>query len=343
MFIINNTTSYSLAVIIPLWNAEKFIRELLDCIIAQSFNDWHTFLIDDHCSDGTVSIVNDYVQNDLRIHYFKRDRLPKGAQTCRNIGLDYSANAKYVVFFDADDLIGTNCFQQRVSYMDAHPECDFAVFPAKAFKETVFDSVNLVFGKRFLEDSLQAMLNWNLPMVGWTNIYRRDSLVKYNLRWDERILSMQDSDFNIQALISGMKFHFADGEVDYYYRLTQSGTTKKISSLEHLDSHLYLLSKTLSSVSKCRISYEFFLKNYVVLFFKFFQSNPNKFVELFSIPWIRKRIGFSIKLYLYYMFGFRGKKYLFRKQLDYSSKLTLRWQSQMKRDSELLRIQSVID
>lgn len=326
---------YSLAVIIPCWNSESYVGAMLDCLFSQSFSDWRAFLIDDGCTDKTPDIIKEYSLRDSRIVYALRNRGPKGAQTCRNIGFDMSEGAKYVVYFDSDDLISPNCFQQRVSYMEDHQECDFAVFPAMAFEEKVFDFHDLFFGKKFLDDSLQAMLNRNLPMVGWTNIYRRDSLVRYNLSWDERLLSMQDSDFNIQSLVSGMVFHFAEGEVDYFYRRTQTGISKKIPSPEHLDSHLCLLSKTLTSVSRSRTNYSFYLKNYVVLFFKFFQATPDKFAELINIPWIRKHVGFYLKLYLYYLSGFRGKKYLFRKQLKYSSELTSRWFSQMKKESEM--------
>ena len=325
---------YSLAVIIPCWNSESYVGAMIECLLRQTFTDWNAFFIDDGCTDKTPDIIKEYSLADSRIVYALRNRGPKGAQTCRNIGFDMSEGAKYVIYFDSDDLVSPNCFQQRVSYMENHQECDFAVFPAMAFEEKVFDFHDLFFGKKFLDDSLQAMLNRNLPMVGWTNIYRRDSLVKFNLRWDERLLSMQDSDFNIQALVSGMVFHFAEGEVDYFYRRTQSGISRKIPSLEHLDSHLCLLSKTLTSVSRTRTNYSFYLKNYVVLFFKFFQAAPDKFVELINIPWIRKHVGFYLKLYLYYLSGFRGKKYLFKKQLKYSSELTSRWYSQMKKESE---------
>ena len=109
---------YTLAVVIPCWNCEQYIGALLDCLLSQTLLDWKAFLIDDWCEDGTAGIIKSYEAKDARIRYYKRDREPKGAQTCRNIGFGLTEGAKYVVFFDSDDLIAPYCFEQRVLAMD---------------------------------------------------------------------------------------------------------------------------------------------------------------------------------------------------------------------------------
>lgn len=329
---------YSLAVIIPCWNCVSFIKGTLDCLLNQSFSDWKAFLVDDGCTDGTATIVKQYSEKDSRIIYFLRNREPKGAQACRNIGLDLSKGAEYVMFFDADDLIAPYCFEQRVRFIEEHPRLDFAVFPAKAFKQSVFDETNLVFGMRFADNDLQAMLNWNLPMVVWNNIYRRQAVVDNDLRWDENLLSLQDSDFNIQAMVKRMRYKYAEGQVDYFYRKVENGIAKKIRTKQHHDSHIYLLGKTLNSVSSFSPAYDFYLRNHVLLFMDLMRDSPSWMKMITQLPWVRRHMLFRCKLILLLLFKFRGKKRLFKKEVQYSRQMTKHWFDFMKEKAGLLRM-----
>lgn len=327
---------FSLAVIIPCWNCEAYIGEMLDCLLNQTFTDWKAFLVDDGCIDGTAAIIRDYALKDARINYVLRNRNPKGAQTCRNIGFELSEGAKYVVFFDADDLIALYCLQQRVEYMEKHQGLDFAVFPAKAFINDIFDETNYVYGIQFVEDDLQAMLNWNLPMVVWNNIYRRWSLVEFDLRWDERLLSLQDSDFNIQVIVRGLHYEYADGNIDYFYRIVDNGIAKKIRTKQHYDSHVYLLNKTLDSVSLFSKSYDFYLRNHVLLFMDLMHENKFHLKQITKLSWVRKHVWFRFKLLILMLLNFRGKKHLFREETEYSRQLSKCWTESMKENGERL-------
>ena len=316
---------YALAVIIPCWNCEPYIGQMLDCLLNQTFSDWKAFLVDDVCTDGTASVIKGIAEQDARINYVLRDRDPKGAQACRNIGFDLSKGARYVVFFDADDLIAPYCFEQRVGFMDNHPNLDFGIFPAKAFVNDIWDNTNYVYGMRFLDDDLQAMLNWNLPMVVWNNIYCRQSLVDYGLAWDENLLSLQDSDYNIQAILKGLRYEYSDNEFDYFYRLVNNGVAKKIRTRQHYDSHVYMLNKILNSVSSYSERYDFYLKNLVLLFWGICQGDIHCLRKITKMSWIRKHWIFFLKLNLLLLLHFRGEKYLFSKEINYSRQMNNGW------------------
>lgn len=282
---------YKLAVVIPSWNCSTDIRVMLDSILANSFSDFRVFVVDDHSTDNSVAVINEYASIDHRIKLIVRDRLPKGAQTCRNIGFEQTKDAEYVVWFDSDDVVAPYCFEQRVNYMDCHPELDFGIFPAKSFVKDIWDEElsNYSYGVRYMNDSLQAMLNLTLPMVGWTNIYRRCSIVEKALTWDERILSMQDSDFNIACLISGLKHNYAIEEgakVDYFYRIimNRNNIASKISTTPHFKSHLILLNKILCSLSKEQLNnYETDLKCYLYLFGCMFINDDKTYDEFLRL------------------------------------------------------------
>ena len=314
---------------------------MLDCILQQSFQDWQVFCIDDQSVDNTSQILQRYSKADDRVHYMIRNREPKGAQTCRNIGLDLSEGAEYVIWFDADDLIAPYCFEQRVSYMDKHPDLDFGIFPAKTFQENIWDKPSgNCYGFPFFDDSLRAMLSWTLTMVGWTNIYRRMSLIASEHRWDENILSMQDSDFNIQSLIKGFKYNYAvieGAKVDYFYRTGQStpSVSHGIYSIPHFGSHIYFLTKITESLSKeQKKRYYENLQLYFLSFAEIFVKAPSYYNRMLNIPWVKRNHLFYIRLKLWAVFGFRMGHILFLRTIYKKRNQTWdSWKNQMKNKS----------
>lgn len=322
---VRNST-YTLGVIIPCWNCEEFINTTIECLLNQTFTDWNAFLVDDKSTDATAEIIQSYASKDNRINYVLRNRNPKGAQVCRNTGLELTEGAKYVVFFDADDIIAPYCFEQRVDFMQKNPSCDFAIFKAKTFTRSIFELESTMYGIDFTDDLLSAMLNWSLPIVGWTNIYKRKSLIDHSIRWDEKILSLQDSDFNIQSLISGMQYMFAkDCKVDYFYRIVESGISKKIKSKAHYDSHLYLLDKTLDTVSKSKRVNDVVLQNNILLFYNLVKPEKEFVKKILRVHWLWDKKCNYLKMWLYILLGGRGKKYLFPRERRFSNDMNQKW------------------
>lgn len=328
-------SSYKLAVIIPAWNCSTVIGEMLDSILSNTFADYKVFVIDDQSTDNTTEVLAEYVRKDARIIVHTRQGGPKGAQTCRNVGLELSVGSEYVMWFDSDDIIAPYCFEQRVAYMDRHPELDFGVFPAKTFYKDVWDMSNsrYSFGIPFSEDSLKAMLCGTIPMVGWTNIYRRKSVVGRALSWDTQILSMQDSDFNIAALIKGLKEGYAvtDGAApDYFYRVcVKDSISSKIASHEHIQSHLYLLNKIARQLGEDgMVKYRKSLEAYSYFFAQKFSFNKKAYKSLIGLPWVKNNTRLKFDLLAFYFFKNHTKrlKILFPLNL-YSREVEPNWQT----------------
>lgn len=239
-----------LSIVMPFYNKAKYVAEMIDSIIDSTYNDWELLLVDDGATADTLQFVMSHA-TDPHIRYIKRTDPPKGAQKCRNIGLA-EAKGVFIVFFDSDDYITPQCLENRVSAIKSLPEADFVVFPSGTFQNHQFTPFNTrrPFGYEIYKDDLTAFLRKTLPFVVWSNIYRTKSLQSRLLTWDENILSLQDSDFNIHAILSGMKYAYAQTPPDYGYRIEDNprSVTNDIVSPHHFDSHLYCLSKFYVSV-----------------------------------------------------------------------------------------------
>lgn len=96
----------AVSIIIPMYNAEKYISELLDSLFAQTFQNFEVIVVDDCSTDDSVVIVNDYIPKfDGRLTLTKTKKNSGGAGYIpRNIGLKLS-RGEYIFFVDADDFI----------------------------------------------------------------------------------------------------------------------------------------------------------------------------------------------------------------------------------------------
>ena len=94
----NNKTKL-VDIILPNYNGAKTLRETMNSIINQSFQDFNLYIIDDFSNDKSISIIEDY--SDPRVNLIKLKK-NKGVYFCRNLGMRKS-NSKYLAFIDSDD------------------------------------------------------------------------------------------------------------------------------------------------------------------------------------------------------------------------------------------------
>ena len=87
------------SVIMPAYNTEKYIRESINSVLAQTFTDFELIVVDDGSTDATVAIVQNYT--DSRIRLIRQSH--QGVSAARNMGLD-AAKGDYITFLDSDDL-----------------------------------------------------------------------------------------------------------------------------------------------------------------------------------------------------------------------------------------------
>jgi len=102
------------------YNAQSYLKEAIDSIYQQTFQDWEIIFIDNCSTDSTKKIVKSY---DDKIKYYQTDiNIPIGA--ARNFGLQY-CNGEYLAFLDTDDIWMPEKLQKQVSILDKNHEYQF--------------------------------------------------------------------------------------------------------------------------------------------------------------------------------------------------------------------------
>ena len=104
-----------ISVITPTYNAERFIEETIDSVLAQTYDHWEMILVDDASQDQTVEIVEKYSRQDERIKLIQLEE-NSGSAVARNTAMDH-ANGRFIAFLDSDDLWLPEKLATQLSFM----------------------------------------------------------------------------------------------------------------------------------------------------------------------------------------------------------------------------------
>jgi glycosyltransferase involved in cell wall biosynthesis len=110
--------SAMVSVLLPVFNAEKFLRESIDSILGQTFRDFELLILNDGSTDGSDKIIKSYQDN--RIRYFAHSNM--GLSATLNKGLSL-ARGQFIARQDADDISHPERFEKQLKFFDNNPDC----------------------------------------------------------------------------------------------------------------------------------------------------------------------------------------------------------------------------
>ncbi len=106
------------SIIMPTYNNEKFIRESIESVIFQSYENWELIIVDDCSTDETENILKEYSYQHENITYIKLG-INSGTAVARNLGIE-RAKGKYIAFLDSDDLWCKNKLALQIAFMETN-------------------------------------------------------------------------------------------------------------------------------------------------------------------------------------------------------------------------------
>ena len=119
-------------IVVPVYNAEKYLVDCIDSIRAQTIRDFECLLIDDGSTDSSYSICELFIKVDKRFKLIKKYN--SGPADCRNIGIEL-AQGKYICFVDSDDTVYPNKLEKCIEMFKANPEIKFVQHALTVKKE----------------------------------------------------------------------------------------------------------------------------------------------------------------------------------------------------------------
>lgn len=266
------------SIIIPVFDRANILHGTLDTIKSEFFYNWECLLVDDGSAESEKECIRELISKDERFKLIRRDREPKGASTCRNIGVE-NAKGDYLIFFDSDDLFLPAALEERAIAVNTNPDCDFLVFSC-AFMIDGQQDLNLIVNRQPANEKdtyLKMFLRYELPWNIMCPVWKRSFIEKLG-RFNENFERFQDVEFHTRALVLTDNFKVFN-KVDCLYRVDENNKSRysDVTFIEKLVRSYTEYIKMVSSISFVRSDKELY-KNlsygFNFLFRSFFLKLP---------------------------------------------------------------------
>ena len=212
------------SIITPNFNRADLIIETAQSIFKQTFTNWEWIIIDDGSTDASMDVLQRLASEDSRIKVFQRNRAPKGACACRNIGVEISVG-RYLIFLDSDDLLEPFCLDQRINAFEKEDNLDFAIFPSLMFCKNPFD-LNLWWNIDKPMTELVRQFHQDAICQSTGVIWQRKAFIELG-QWDERLQLWQDIDLYLRAYILNYRYKkFFDLPPDLHNRVSSNSLSR---------------------------------------------------------------------------------------------------------------------
>lgn len=230
------------SVVVPIYNAEKYLEQCLSSIVNQTLKEIEIILINDGSRDGSEDICKKYL-SDARVTYYYKEN--EGLAAARQDGMD-KATGEYIGFVDSDDWLEPDMYEKMykaaksndsdvvfcnwIKNNESHrfsPEIECGPYDREKIKSCILPK-----SLSYIDD------NGNRRVIRWSNclrIYKIETLKHNNIKFDCRFRRSQDSLFTYEAMLVAQNFYYLGDGYLYHNRVVEDslsrGYTKNMWSL----------------------------------------------------------------------------------------------------------------
>jgi len=214
------------SVIVPVYNSEKFIRDTINTVQEQTYQNWELILVNDGSTDKSKEIIEEQIKNDKRIKLIDMEK-NSGAAMARNKGIS-NATGKYVAFIDADDLWNKEKLNKQIKFMQ-DMECEFSFtgyeFADKNGKGT--GKIVKVPKKMTYKQALKNTTIWTSTVMFNTEKLERKTILMPNV-------ASEDTATWWKILKKGYCAYGIEDNLSYYRRTNGSLSSNKLVAIKRI-------------------------------------------------------------------------------------------------------------
>ena len=227
---------YKVSVVIPVYNAEKYLRECFDSLVNQTLKDIQIIAVDDGSKDNSAEICKEYSDKYSNFEYYCKEN--GGPASARNLGINY-ARGEYLGFIDSDDWVDLNMYETLYNIAISFGNVDI-VFTRSHENECpgsyeyyqprggYYDRNEIE--KEIFPHTLPFVTEkGNFRSIRWSNgmrIFKKSLIDKYHIRSYEYSRIAEDLSFTLECTINANSFYYYDEAPFYHQRHRFDSITK---------------------------------------------------------------------------------------------------------------------
>ena len=213
-----------ISVIIPIFNAEKYLENCIDSVLKQKVDNIEIVLINDGSTDNSGKIAKEYLNKyPTQIKYFEKEN--GGVSDARNLGLKY-ATGDYIAFLDSDDYITDNLFKDLEPYMEKKLDMiKYKISKVGLQGDFLEENRTQIFEEKTGEEAFEILYKQDkLIEAPWGYLYKREFWKENNFEYKK---GLYHEDFGLTPLIILKAKKVASTDIGYYnYVQTSNSITR---------------------------------------------------------------------------------------------------------------------
>ena len=207
------------SIIVPIYNAEQYLRRCVDSILNQEYTDYELLLVNDGSTDASGDICEEYGDRDSRVIVIQKENT--GVSDSRNRALD-RARGKYLQFLDSDDWITPDATRLFVRAAEEYG-CDmvisdfYRVVGERLSPKGDIEEEGVLTREEFAAHMMENPADFYYGVL-WNKLYRRDIVEEHKLRMDTDISWCEDFMFNLEYIRHARRFYALHTPIYYYVK-----------------------------------------------------------------------------------------------------------------------------
>lgn len=186
----------TLSIIIPIYNAEKYIRRCIDSVLSQRYSDFELILINDGSKDNSGCICEEYAEKDSRVRVFHNSN--KGVSFSRNYGIN-KARGEWIGFVDADDWLNEDMYAEMFKEANS-VDADLVMTEFYRIEHEKINYVRIPVGELDIKTFIHKYIFCGYTVV-WNIIVKKQIIESNGIKFDDGLRIGEDFVFVLSILI----------------------------------------------------------------------------------------------------------------------------------------------
>lgn len=283
-------SKYKISIIVPVYNAEDYLKKCVDSLISQTYKNLEIILIDDGSTDNSLELCEKYKKIDNRVKVIHKEN--GGPSETRNLGIK-NASGDYITFVDADDYISANMYKNLINSMKKF-NSDISVCKIKKVNKYKKNNISNEYKimKMLKEEALNDLLklNSNITDYLYNKVYKKSLFNKIRLPEGMIFEDMSIMYKIINETKTGVTFCDFEG---YYYVQHKKSLIHNVKQQDIIDGFKILKERYDYLIKNKNVNSEYLKQNRIDFILKMFvASAKHGYKDLLKNPIIKEEYNF---------------------------------------------------